>query len=100
MRTLGSSGLWELFMPGLPCGEYYKYEIRDQNGHIFTKQDPISKSYEIRPGTASRVTADLNFLWDDEEWMNQRSQTQPRSRLATHSPHLSGQNTGAYLFHE
>ena len=90
MRTLGSTGIWELFIPELPVGEYYKYEIRDQNGHIFTKQDPISKSYEKRPGTASRVTDDLSYSWQDSEWMTARSQSEPlKKALSIYEVHLN-----------
>ncbi|MCH2205109.1 MAG: 1,4-alpha-glucan branching protein GlgB [Lentisphaerales bacterium] len=90
MRSLGSTGLWELFVPELPSGEYYKYEIKDQNGHIFTKQDPISKSYEKRPGTASRVTKDLDYDWQDNSWMNSRAQEDPlRQPLSIYEMHLN-----------
>ena len=90
MRTLGSTGIWELFIPELPIGEYYKFEIRDQNGHIFTKQDPYSKSYEKRPGTASKVTEDLKYSWQDSEWMSTRSQSEPlKEALSIYEVHLS-----------
>ena len=41
MRAHGSSGVWELFIPGLQIGELYKYEIRNrQSGNILVKTDP------------------------------------------------------------
>ena len=33
MRTLGSSGIWELFIPGLEAGCFYKYEILNRHSH-------------------------------------------------------------------
>jgi 1,4-alpha-glucan branching enzyme len=90
MRSLGSTGLWEIFIPELANGEFYKYEIRDQNGHIFTKQDPISKSYEHRPGTASAVTQDLQHDWGDNSWMNDRAASNPLKKpLSIYEVHLS-----------
>ncbi|MCM8540504.1 MAG: 1,4-alpha-glucan branching protein GlgB [Lentisphaeraceae bacterium] len=77
MRTIGSSGLWEIFIPNIVSGEYYKYEIMDQNGHIFTKQDPLAKQYEPRPGTASVVTKNLDFKWNDNNWMETRKASDP-----------------------
>jgi len=39
MRVIGSSGIWELFIPSLKEGEIYKFEIRARNGDIFLKLD-------------------------------------------------------------
>ena len=89
MRSIGSSGLWEIFIPALVAGEYYKYEIMDQNGHVFTKQDPISHQYEPRPGTASVVTNDLNFQWEDSNWLKNRGSADPlKTPLSIYEVHL------------
>jgi len=89
MRSLGSSGLWEIFIPGIQQGEYYKYEICDQNGHIFTKQDPLAKQFEPRPGTASVVSKDLSFEWNDEEWMKDRKESDAlRKPVSIYEVHL------------
>lgn len=39
MRTLGASGVWELFIPGIGEGEVYKFEIRDQRGGVRLKTE-------------------------------------------------------------
>lgn len=77
MRSVGSCGLWEIFIPTIIAGEYYKYEIMDQNDHIFTKQDPIARQYEPRPGTASVVTESLDFSWNDHKWIDKRGKADP-----------------------
>ena len=41
MRSLGPSGVWEIFIPGVGEGAHYKYEIRDIHGHIKLKTDPV-----------------------------------------------------------
>ncbi len=75
MRALGSSGVWELFIPGLPTGSLYKFEIRNRHtGHTMVKTDPYGFSFEVRPGTASRVTADPAHNWGDGAWMKQRGE--------------------------
>ena len=62
MRTLGGSGVWELFIPGLAAGELYKFEIRNRHtGEILLKSDPVARSAELRPATASIVTAPSTF---------------------------------------
>ncbi|HWH48088.1 MAG TPA: 1,4-alpha-glucan branching protein GlgB [Burkholderiales bacterium] len=73
MSTHGVSGVWELFVPGLGEGALYKYEIRNRNsGEILVKTDPYARAYELRPGTAARVTADHPYLWRDDGWMKAR----------------------------
>ncbi|MFZ2654955.1 MAG: 1,4-alpha-glucan branching protein GlgB [Victivallales bacterium] len=72
MRVIGSSGIWELFIPSLKEGEIYKFELRAKNGDIFLKLDPYAYWTEMRPNTAARVSAQNNFAWTDENWMNAR----------------------------
>lgn len=65
MRSLGGSGIWELFVPGLKTGEKYKFEIRSQTGNVTVKADPYALSSELRPSTAS-VVADIDsYEWHD-----------------------------------
>jgi 1,4-alpha-glucan branching enzyme len=73
MRALGSSGVWEIFIPGLNDGSFYKFEIRNRHtGHTMVKTDPYGFSFEMRPGTAARITADNRHTWQDETWLHQR----------------------------
>ena len=60
MRPRGSSGVWELFVPGLGAGELYKFEILPRTGPPFMKTDPAGGFTEVRPGTASIVIADVH----------------------------------------
>src|SRR6218665_3641121 len=55
MRTMGSSGVWELFISGSPLGTVYKYEILAAHGDWVMKADPMAARAEIPPGTASVV---------------------------------------------
>ena len=71
MRTLGSSGIWELFLPGVEPGAHYKYEILAPDGEIRLKADPIAFETEIPPKTAS-VVHDPQHEWADEEWLAER----------------------------
>ena len=73
MRSRGPSGVFELFIPGLTAGTYYKFEIRNrQNGAILLKSDPYGQRFELRPGTASIVTGEDHYAWSDEAWLAQR----------------------------
>ncbi len=55
MRPRGSTGVWELFVPGVSAGEMYKFEIQPRSGRPFMKTDPAGGFTEVRPGTASIV---------------------------------------------
>ena len=55
MRSLGSSGVWELFLPDATAGQKYKYEIQYQDGSWHQKADPMARRTEVPPATASVV---------------------------------------------
>jgi len=74
MRSLGESGLWELFIPGLQAGDSYKYEILSQNNEILSKTDPYARSMALRPDTISYITPDNEFSWQDKNWLEQRAE--------------------------
>jgi len=89
MRLLGSSGVWELFIPGVPEGALYQYEIRDAHGHIGLKTDPYGFFFEQPPKHAAIVWNNRRFEWADEAWLNQRRQRAPlRSPLSLYEVHL------------
>lgn len=74
MRCRGSTGVWELFLPGVSAGDLYKFEIRNrETGAIQLKADPYGQAFEFRPDTASRVKADKAFEWNDQWWLKQRT---------------------------
>ncbi len=72
MRSLGSSGIWEIFLPGIGPGELYKFELLPRRGHIRIKSDPMAFYMEQRPGTASRVWDLRSYQWGDKAWMESR----------------------------
>ena len=78
MRSLGSSGIWELFLPGVGAGAHYKYEILAPDGEIRLKADPVAFETEIPPKTAS-VVHDPQHEWADEEWLAERRRARARS---------------------
>ncbi|TWV30678.1 1,4-alpha-glucan branching enzyme [Streptomyces misionensis] len=74
MRSLGASGVWELFLPGIGEGDRYKFEITSRHGHRFLKADPMARCTEVPPDTASVVTAS-HHQWGDGQWMAHRGDT-------------------------
>jgi 1,4-alpha-glucan branching enzyme len=72
MRSLGVSGVWELFIPGLGEGELYKFEVRDSHGLVRLKTDPYGAFFEPAPNNASIVFDPKKLVWRDGEWLAQR----------------------------
>jgi 1,4-alpha-glucan branching enzyme len=72
MRCLGSTGLWEVFLPGIAEGDLYKYEILSRESDALRlKSDPYAFQSEFRPGTASAVFSLDRLRWTDDEWISE-----------------------------
>lgn len=87
MRVLGTSGVWELFVPGVGDGALYKYCVRGADGRTVDHADPMANATEVPPATASRVYTS-SFDWSDEEWLRRRAELDhsrsPMSVLEVH----------------
>ncbi|MDO5698360.1 MAG: 1,4-alpha-glucan branching enzyme, partial [Dermatophilus congolensis] len=80
MRCLGSTGVWELFIPGVGENSTYKYDILGADGYWRTKADPMARATECPPATASVVTQS-HYEWNDAEWMAERASfAEPHNR--------------------
>ncbi|MFF0297183.1 1,4-alpha-glucan branching enzyme [Kitasatospora sp. NPDC004615] len=89
MRSLGSSGVWELFVPGLGEGAQYKYQILTRSGRVVEKADPLARAAQCPPDTASVVTVSRHE-WQDAEWMAARAQTvHHRAPMSVYELHLA-----------
>jgi 1,4-alpha-glucan branching enzyme len=88
MRRIGSSGVWELFIPGVGHGSRYKYEILTAAGHLTLKADPLAVATEAPPATAS-VVFESSYDWGDAEWVQRRREADPWSRpMSVYECHL------------
>jgi 1,4-alpha-glucan branching enzyme len=74
MRLRQPSGVWEIFVPRLGPGTYYKYEILGEHGILPLKADPVALQAEAPPGDSSIVVDPRPFEWHDEEWMASREE--------------------------
>ncbi|MGZ8217675.1 1,4-alpha-glucan branching protein GlgB [Methylomagnum sp.] len=97
LRARGGSGVWELFIPELPAGTVYKFEIRNrQQSTVLLKTDPYGQYFEVRPNNASITVAETTFQWTDAAWVEAR-----KSREWLHEPmsvyevHLGSWRLGA-----
>jgi 1,4-alpha-glucan branching enzyme len=89
MRSMGSSGLWEIFLPDVGAGCRYKFEILTRAGSLTLKADPFARAAELPPGTASIVSSPDHHRWQDGAWMSARSQQDRYRRpLSVYEMHL------------
>jgi len=82
MRSRGSSGIWEIFLPDMTEGTLYKFEILSRiASHLGLKADPYAFAAELRPNSASVVSNIDHYGWSDAGWIEAR-----RSHDWLHSP--------------
>ncbi len=94
MRSLGSTGVWELFVPGIDAGTRYKYEILAADGSWRQKADPMAKGTEVPPATAS-VVVESSFTWSDQDWLQQRAaRDQHNAAISIYEVHLGSWRQG------
>jgi 1,4-alpha-glucan branching enzyme len=75
MRSLGGSGVWELFVPTVSVGDRYKYRVLGRDGTWREKADPVAQQTEAPPRTAS-VVARSRYDWKDADWLARRADAQ------------------------
>jgi 1,4-alpha-glucan branching enzyme len=94
MRSLGSSGVWELFVPGVGAGALYKLQILGADGTWREKADPMAFGAQVPPETAS-VVVDSSYEWDDAAWLSRRAQTEQHAApMSVYEVHLGSWRQG------
>ena len=94
MRSLGGSGVWELFVPGVREGARYKYAVCGPDGVWREKADPMANAAETPPATAS-VVYTSQYAWDDAEWIEARAGHEPvREPMSIYEVHLGSWRPG------
>jgi 1,4-alpha-glucan branching enzyme len=89
MRLMGSSGIWELFVPGIQRGDLYKYELKLADGNLRIKTDPLAFAMELRPKSAAVVWGLGDYRWGDARWMEDRKSFDHRRQpMAIYEVHL------------
>lgn len=96
MRSLGSTGVWELFIPGAAAGAHYKFAITTGDGVQLDKADPMARLAEPAPATASIVVDQDNFPWNDSPWITQREHADFTSKpMSIYEVHLGSWTKGS-----
>jgi 1,4-alpha-glucan branching enzyme len=94
MRSMGGSGVWEIFVPDAAVGHRYKYRILGRDGVWREKADPLARCTEIPPRTAS-VVHRSSYDWKDAEWMTRRAAARPHQEaMSVYEVHLGSWRPG------
>ena len=94
MRSLGSSGVWELYVPEIGAGTRYKFAVLGADSVWRDKADPMARQTEVPPLTASVVEAS-DYTWGDAEWMVDRAETEPHAApMSVYEVHLGSWKQG------
>jgi 1,4-alpha-glucan branching enzyme len=94
MRSLGASGIWELFVPGVGAGHRYKFEIAGDGG-LHQHADPMARRTELPPATASVVDAGSGHAWADGDWLAARAAAEPHhGPMSVYEVHLGSWRPG------
>jgi 1,4-alpha-glucan branching enzyme len=96
LRSLGSSGVWEIFVPGVGSGTRYKFEVLGADGITRLKADPMAFATEHPPANASVVFAS-GHEWSDADraWHERRAGSHPiDERVAVYEVHLGSWRRG------
>ncbi len=90
LQPVGSSGVWEIFIPGAESGMAYKYDLRSHNQNYHgEKADPYAFFAETRPRTASRVYDVNQYQWQDQQWLEDRAAQVPLNKpISVYEMHL------------
>ena len=95
MRSLGGSGVWEIFIPNVGAGLRYKFRVIRSDGKVILKADPLARAAEAPPSTASVVT-EPGHAWKDDTWIRRRIAADPvRAPLSIYEVHLGSWRRGA-----
>jgi len=94
MRSLGSTGIWELFVPGVGAGTTYTFQILGRDDAWREKADPYAFATEIPPANGSVVFTSA-YQWGDDAWLADRVASDPHRRpMSIYEVHLGSWRAG------
>lgn len=94
MRTLASSGVWELFLPGVGDGALYKFEVVRSDGSRVLHADPMARTAEVPSANTSAVHTST-YRWGDGDWLDRRAAGTPLAApMSVYEVHLPSWRPG------
>jgi 1,4-alpha-glucan branching enzyme len=98
LLSRGSSGIWEVFVPGIEASEVYKFAVRSRvDDDVKLKTDPYAFATEMRPRTASIVVDLSKYNWKSEPTSSIPALDRPLSIYEVHLGSWKRRQDGGYL---
>lgn len=89
-----ATGIFSLFIPNLAAWTRYKYCVQQQNGNWIDKIDPFGFHFEERPNTATILSGEDEYQWQDSEFCQSR-----KDALAAQPLNIYEINLGSWMKH-
>lgn len=94
LSSLGTSGVWQIFVPDAHPHQCYKFALCHRSGHWVEKADPFARWAQVPPDTASRVVTS-SFEWSDQQWVTDRAESSVWSHpMSIYEVHLGSWRPG------
>ncbi|RBY82164.1 1,4-alpha-glucan branching enzyme [Geodermatophilus sp. TF02-6] len=94
MRSLGSSGVWEIFIPDVRAGTKYRYHVLGRDGAWRHKSDPLAFATEVPPLNAS-IVVESTYEWGDQDWLGARARDRWHERpVSIYEVHIGSWRKG------
>ena len=88
MQLLGNTGIWELKVAGAQQWDRYKYRVVGADSRIYEKGDPFARHFETRPNNASILYDPDDYLWNDDEFCDNRTDALTPKPINIYELHL------------
>jgi 1,4-alpha-glucan branching enzyme len=97
-KTPGGAGIWEIFIPSVAAGAFYKFRVTGADGHVTERTDPMGFSAEMPPKTASIVVDLETYTWNDQDWITRRATSNALQQpMSVYEVHLGSWQTDPAL---
>ncbi len=97
-KTPGGAGIWEIFIPSVAAGAFYKFRVTGADGHVTERTDPMGFSAEVPPKTASIVVDLDTYTWNDQDWIARRATSNALQQpMSVYEVHLGSWQTDPAL---
>jgi len=80
MRMIGSSGVFELFIPAHPLYLRYHFRVHTKSGQVLEKLDPFAFQIEYKSSPNGLVVDKKSYVWGDASWLEERTRFDVKNR--------------------
>lgn len=72
MRMVGSTGVFEIFIPKVALYQRYLFRVHTKTGQIYDKLDPFAFQIEHKSSPSAVIVDKSSYIWGDQDWVEKR----------------------------